>query len=118
MKTSTKYILIILIIVIGLGLWFKSKYLPAKVPEPIPQENTQGDAARYMDIESYVRNSITDISPVRATMGGTFYVTSISAQNGVGVVSYEDGHSAYTADFTYNVNSLGQPGIISFTIRP
>lgn len=56
---------------------------------------------RVMAIEDYVKSSISEISPVKASMGGTFYVTSVTAKDGKGTVSYEDGHNAYNADFTY-----------------
>ncbi len=73
--------------------------------------------SRYMDIESFVRNSISELSPIEAQLGGTFYVTAIQTNNGAGTVSYEDGHSAYTADFTYSVAQDGRPSIESFTVR-
>ncbi len=72
---------------------------------------------RYMDVETYVRTNISTLSPVKAQLGGTFYVTSIAAHGGAGTVSYEDGHNAYTADFTYNVSQQGRPSVTSFTVR-
>lgn len=75
------------------------------------------DGARYMDIESYVRNSISALSPVKEVLGGTFYVTEIETDNGVGVVHYEDGHIALIADFTYEVDASGKPSITSFKVR-
>jgi hypothetical protein len=86
----------------------KSAVLPAQ---------TSGPSGRYMDIESYVKNSINELAPVKATLGGTFQVTTIETHGGAGTVAYEDGHSSYLADFTYTVSQDGKPTITSFTIR-
>jgi hypothetical protein len=82
----------------------------------------QGEVAdaqniRSMDIESYVRAHISELSPTKEQVGGTFQVTGIEAHGGSGTVSYEDGHNAYTADFTYHVTQEGQPVVDSFIIR-
>lgn len=66
-------------------------------------------------IEEYVRENISTLSPEPEVLGGTYYVTSIEAAEGKGMVSYEDGHSAYTADFIYTTDPLS---ITSFVIRP
>jgi hypothetical protein len=50
-------------------------------------------------------------------LGGTFYVTAIEATDGSGTVSYEDGHNAYTADFTYSFRADGSVSVDSFTVR-
>lgn len=70
-----------------------------------------------MDIESYVRNSISELSPIKEQVGGKFYVTYIETSEGVGIVSYEDGHNAYVADFRYEINESGKPSVSSFTVR-
>lgn len=72
---------------------------------------------RYMDAQNYIRNNISELSPVKAQLGGTFYVTNISSGNGVGTVSYEDGHNAYTADFTYTISDEGKTTVTSFVVR-
>lgn len=73
---------------------------------------------RAMSIEQYVHENISELSPVKEQLGGTFYVTGMSADGGVGVVEYEDGHNAYTADFTYQTEpNHGAITITSFTVR-
>lgn len=69
-------------------------------------------------IEEYVTKNISTLSTKPEQLGGTFYVTSIQATDGSGVVSYEDGHNAYTADFTYSINTSGNLSIDTFVIRP
>lgn len=70
-----------------------------------------------MSIEDYVKANISELSPVKEQVGGTFYVTAIEASGGVGTVSYEDGHNAYAADFAYVIDAAGRPSVTSFTIR-
>lgn len=69
-------------------------------------------------IEEYVADNISSLSPEAAQLGGTFYVTRIDAKDGAGSVSYEDGHSAYTADFTYSLDDAGAVSVDSFVVRP
>jgi len=66
-------------------------------------------------INQYIADNISRLAPEPAQLGGTFYVTSIEATDGKGVVSYEDGHNAYTADFTYTIDPIS---ITSFVLRP
>ena len=87
-----------------------------------PQKEESTDTApvateRYMDIESYVKTSISELSPIKEQVGGTFFVTKIETSNGAGVVEYEDGHNAYTADCTYTISGEGRPEVTSFIVR-
>jgi hypothetical protein len=70
-----------------------------------------------MSIESYVAQNISSLSPEKEVLGGAFYVTDIRAADGAGVVAYEDGHNAYTADFTYTMSDTHGIDIISFEVR-
>lgn len=72
---------------------------------------------RYMDIESYVRTMISNLSPVQASLGGNLYVTKIESHGGTGTVYYEDGHNAYIADFIYSVDNDGKLSVNGFTVR-
>jgi hypothetical protein len=75
------------------------------------------DIVHAVSVESYIKKHITTFSPVKATLGGTFYVTQVDAYNGKGTVNYEDGHSAYIADFAYTVDDFGSVSINNFTVR-
>jgi hypothetical protein len=68
-------------------------------------------------VEKYVTDNISKLSPVHEQVGGTFYVTSIHAEAGAGTVSYEDGHNAYTADFTYSSDAQNTVRVDSFVVR-
>lgn len=67
-------------------------------------------------VEEYVAQNIADLSPELEVLGGTYFVTAIEAKDGSGTVSYEDGHNAYTADFTYTEGADGI-AIDTFVIR-
>ena len=68
-------------------------------------------------IEAYVRRNISVLSSVKEQLGGTFYVTALEAQDGAGTVQYEDGHNAYTADFTYETAADGNLSVTSWQVR-
>lgn len=101
----------IIIVVGALMLW------PDKTVAPTPDTNGQG--ARGMSVEDYVRQNIRDLSPEPEMLGGTFYVTEISVgDDGTGVVAYEDGHIALVADFTWQRDEEhGALTITSFVVR-
>jgi hypothetical protein len=66
--------------------------------------------------KTYITQNISVLSPEKAVLGGHFYVTSVDAAGGKGVVNYEDGHISLTADFTYEVT--GESVVITaFSIR-
>jgi hypothetical protein len=68
-------------------------------------------------VELYVKENISALSPIKEQLGGTFYVTNMTLENGEGTVEYEDGHNAYTADFNYGLSSTGQIEILNFNPR-
>lgn len=119
-----KLIIPFLLILLGLGGLFtayrsQEPAAPAvseSLP-PAPQPATTTEPARYMDIDSYVKSNISGLSSIKEQLGGTFFVTKIESGDGKGVVEYEDGHNAYTADFTYTVAEDGKPSIDSFVLR-
>ena len=85
-----------------------------------PQDTAYQEEAyknRVMDIEIFVSTNISELSPVQEVLGGTFYVTKISARNGTGVVEYEDGHQNYVADFSYTSNPQSGHTITKFRVR-
>lgn len=68
-------------------------------------------------VEAYIAANLAKLSPLPEVLGGTFYVTAIEASDGRGSVSYEDGHHAYVADFTYTVEANGAITVTSFSVR-
>lgn len=85
----------------------------------------EAPTAKVMSIESFVTQRISELSPEKEVLGGTFQVTDIrltpregtSVASGTGVVSYEDGHNAYTADFSYEADDFKGISITNFVIR-
>lgn len=109
MKKSWLFIVVVLIAVGAAAYmwWPNLTFAPALNQEPV---------GRIMSIEDYVKQNISALSPEKEVLGGKFYVTDITAGDGKGVVSYEDGHIAFVADFTYVTTEQGHE-ITSFTIR-
>lgn len=120
MKTRTALLLVTAVI-----LFSAAGYLYLEQQEAMRGSDTNPDdsstpaqeSARVMSIESYITQNISALSPVKEQLGGTFYVTAIEAEAGRGSVSYEDGHNAYTADFTYTIDDERGIEITSFIVR-
>ncbi len=72
---------------------------------------------RRMDLQTYLNLHIQELSPVQETLGGTFYVTAVSAANGKGVATYEDGHAQYIADFSYTESDTSGYSVTKFRVR-
>jgi hypothetical protein len=111
-------------IILGVALWLglRNRAAAPTSAEPNTASSTQPAgqfpaAPGATTIEEYVRQNISVLAPVPASLGGTFYVTKIEAHGGAGTVEYEDGHSAYTADFTYTIDEEGIPHMATFTLR-
>lgn len=108
-KNRKTYLTIVLVTIAAVAyMWWPSL--------SIAPNSAQPSNHRLMPIEDYVSQNISTLSPQKEILGGTFYVTHIEAANGVGRVSYEDGHVGYTADFTYTTTDRGHD-ITSFDIR-
>lgn len=83
------------------------------------QAGTGVEQGKLMSIESYVTQNISLLSPEKEVLGGTFYVTKIEVEPGEqkGYVEYEDGHNAFSADFTYTADDRSGIEITSFVMR-
>lgn len=108
--------LIITILILLIFIYGAIVYLGRDTSKTQTQTNQQ-TAAQQQTIEEYIRENISNLSPEKEVLGGTFYTTNIEAHGGAGTVSYEDGHNAFVADFTYTVDESGRPSVTSFTVR-
>lgn len=56
-------------------------------------------------VETYIRENIATLAPEDAVLGGTWYVTSVVVDSSLktGTMSYEDGHIAGSATFSYRL---------------
>ncbi|MCR4333620.1 MAG: hypothetical protein NUV60_01165 [Patescibacteria group bacterium] len=110
--------LFIVIVILGLGAYlYVLTQEPAQPTSGIEQPGAGDENGRSISAEEYVRANISQLSPESAVLGGTFYVTRVEAEGGAGIVEYEDGHIAFVADFTYEVDSDGGITITSFIVR-
>ncbi len=128
MKKNTIVLILALIIIAAIFGFIAYQNNTSVVTNPIDTTNTdtQGNSNntqepangdRMMSIEDYVRSNISKLSSEKEVLGGTFYVTEIEAQDGAGAVSYEDGHNAFTADFTYTTDENKGHTINTFVVR-
>jgi len=119
------YIAVTLLVVSTVGVALGAYYWPnaptanQNTQEPTVEAPNDNPTGKYMGIEAYVTYYLSELSPVKEQVGGTFYVTKLEITGTTtGVVEYEDGHNAYVADFVYAVDAqTAQPQVTSFTIR-
>ncbi|MFZ3015781.1 MAG: hypothetical protein WA101_02120, partial [Minisyncoccia bacterium] len=69
------------------------------------------------NVENYLKDNIGTLSPVKAVLGGTWYVltSTIDLKNKSGTVTYEDGHVQEKKGFTYTTNE--KKDILSLIIK-
>ena len=111
MKIS-KYILmfVVLSLVIFLVLQIKIE----NKTKTIPSQNIITDIKQ--NVENYLHENISRLSPVKAVLGGTWYVVSVTtdlAKNS-GTVTYEDGHIQEIKNFSFTTDEKGD--VVSLTI--
>lgn len=117
LKASYLTIFLFIALAIGFGVYFLMPESSTPRPSTNTSPSTNQPSGKVMSIESYVTQNISTLSPEKEVLGGTFYVTKIEASNGSGVVEYEDGHSAFVADFTYTMSDREGIDITSFVVR-
>ena len=110
MKKISIVIILISIFAVGYMWWPNLISENGNIDGKVPQ-------GKLMSVESYVSQNISELSPVKEVLGGKFYVTQVEVLDGRGVVSYEDGHMAYTADFSYTSSDRTGHTITSFVVR-
>lgn len=106
MNKPAIFIFIAIIVIVSAGfLIFRSPALAPNVSVDIKQ-----------NVENYLRENISKLSPVKAVLGGTWYVVSstIDVEKNSGTVVYEDGHIQKTKNFSYTTNEKGE--VMSLTI--
>jgi hypothetical protein len=75
------------------------------------------DLTERASVESYLKENISKLSPVKAVLGGTWYVVSntVNLEKNSGTVVYEDGHIQETKNFSYTTNEKGE--VVNLTIH-
>lgn len=82
-----------------------------------PEAAVSFSAANRPAAEEILKNTINDLSPEKAVLGGTFHVIDIAWQdNGSALVTYEDGHILLKAHATFSMDANG-PVVKSFIIE-
>lgn len=120
-KNTISLILLAVLVAAGGWIYWQKRNAPGiqvfDSQRAIEQEEAND---RSVPIDEYVKRNIGGLSAEAGypeVLGGTFQVTHIESHGGAGTVSYEDGHNAYTADFTYATDKKGLVSVTSFTVR-
>ena len=110
-----KYLLIL--IVIGAVAFLIYGKLGEEKIGPSPQPDSELGEKIQQNVESYLRETISTLSPVEPVLGGNWYVVSVEVEteSKSGTVVYEDGHVQETRNFTYTTDDEG--GILTLTIE-
>jgi hypothetical protein len=66
--------------------------------------------------EIYIKERISNLSPEKEVLGGTFYVTNISWENSKVTVTYEDGHIELVANAIVKRTEDGGISVLNFEI--
>jgi hypothetical protein len=106
---KTLFIIIIIGVIFGVFYFLDKK-------EAIAPVIIDKDLTERVNVENYLRENISKLSPVKAVLGGTWYVVSvvIDLEKNSGTVIYEDGHIQETKNFSYTTNQKGE--VVSLTI--
>jgi hypothetical protein len=107
-----KYILILVVLSLVIFLALQTK--TTNKTDTVPPQNIITDIKQ--NVENYLRENISKLSPVKAVLGGTWYVISVTTdlEKKSGTVTYEDGHIQEIKNFLYTANDKGE--IVSLTI--
>ncbi len=99
----------------GIVLFFAYNKLFNNEIGPVTSPNGQNTVES--NVETYIRETISTLSPVEPVLGGSWYVVSVEvdAENNSGTVVYEDGHVQEKRDFTFTTDPEG--GILTLTIK-
>ncbi|KND48930.1 MAG: hypothetical protein AB200_00690 [Parcubacteria bacterium C7867-005] len=121
MKKCLSILIFLLVLIVGCFFLIVSNDNMVSAPEENELSTTISSnvnpSGRIMFIDDYIKQNISELSPEKEVLGGKFYVTEISSGDGMGTVSYEDGHVSYTADFTYLTNENTGHTVTSFVLR-
>jgi hypothetical protein len=114
---NKRHILIIGIVLIAVAAGIAAFRGPNTDTEPAATSTPLAKKVKPLTIQEYIKQNISKLSPEKEVLGGKFYIVKIEAHGGTGTVIYEDGHNAFKADFTYEVDEAGNPSVTSFKIR-
>ncbi len=126
--TSVIVALVLALVVFGGIYWYsqqnESDYSSTDTEVMNTDSNTALDASATntnqvsdeTGVKNYLNINLGKLSSEPEVLGGKFMVTDLAVTGDKGVVEYEDGHNAYTADFNYTVNN-GEVAVSNFKVR-
>lgn len=77
-----------------------------------------GEVAGWQNaVGDHIRSNISELSPEKEVLGGSFYITNIEfLDSSSALVGYEDGHKAYTAKADFTITPDKEVTINSFEV--
>lgn len=107
LKKDKRFIIIGLLVLVFLSYLYISKKIEekeTKKEEPTVNELT---LKQQEEVASYIEENLSEISPKKETLGGTFYLIGYDFENGENmIIEYEDGHTLFRARVTFEyINS-------------
>ena len=120
-KHRNTIVAVLVVLILG-GLWLllRPKEPTVAIFDSQAAVRQQEANDRSVPIEEYVKRNISGLSAEAGfpeVARGSFSITKIEVKGGKGTVSYEDGHNAYIADFTYTKDKKGLVSVTGFTVR-
>jgi len=114
MKKNIIIITILLVIVVVSIVYLVPK---KEVIAPVVTDISYSDLNEKENVESYLRSNIATLSPVKAVLGGTWYVVSMTLdfEKNSGTVTYKDGHVQEKKNFIYTINEKRE--VVGMTIN-
>lgn len=105
---------LLIIVIIGIIYLLPKKEAIAPV---IFDTTPYTDLSEVENVEDYLRKNIETLSPVKAVLGGTWYIISmrVDPEKNSGTIVYEDGHIQEKRNFLYTVNDKRE--VLSLTIK-
>jgi hypothetical protein len=111
MKKILILILLVTAVVGGYYIWQNEAREPQVEPVDVLTR-----AEVLSAVSNYVESHISELSPEKEVLGGTFYVVSIDYLENKGIVNYEDGHIALSSTFNFEVDGEKNVTITDFRI--
>ena len=114
---KNKTIIVTLLLVVALILFYFLFIKGYTTQKPFDERDVFTEERKEL-VRDYLEANIETLSPQKAVLGGTFYVTDVTFQGANNaMVSYEDGHIALTADVDFTISEDGVVSIRVFDIR-
>jgi hypothetical protein len=93
LKKDKRFIVISLLVLVFLSYLYISKKMEEKETKKEELTINELTPKQQEEVANYVEENLSEISPKKETLGGTFYLIGYDFENGENmIIEYEDGH--------------------------